>query len=155
MVAAFQILSAAALLFASQVLASPEPAEAIAGLVARQIPGFDPSTIPSACQSDCGAVSTSLTDSVISGVGKCLSCGVSISGSGLDTQTAQSAIDQIVSSCKSAGSPVDSVTISAKGSSGSGGSNGDGSKGNSAARSTVFGAGAVALAVLSLFATVA
>ncbi|KAG6916372.1 hypothetical protein DXG01_007093 [Tephrocybe rancida] len=141
----------AVVLFAAQALGNPEPAEAIPGLLlARQVPGFDPSTVPAACKSDCEAVTTSLTgcasvgcickDSTISTLGKCLDCGVSISGSGLDVNTAQSAIDQIVSTCKSAGSPVSGFSVSAKG-----------TKGNGAARSTIMGAGAMAVAILGAF----
>jgi ribosome-binding protein aMBF1 (putative translation factor) len=48
------------------------------------------------------------------GIEKCLNCGVKISGAGVDTKAAQSAVDQVVSSCKAAGSPVKSITISSK-----------------------------------------
>lgn len=97
MVAILHVLSAA-VLFTSSALANPAPVDMIHGLLTRQIQPLDTSNIPSQCKSDCQAVSDGLAgcasvacickDSTVASMGKCLSCGVAIAGSGLDVTTA-------------------------------------------------------------------
>ncbi|KAH0586953.1 hypothetical protein H2248_005783 [Termitomyces sp. 'cryptogamus'] len=142
-----------AVALASQVLASPEPAESIS---ARQLPGLNPNSVPQQCQSDCSSATSSVSsctsldcickDTTISGLAQCLDCAVSIQNSGLDVQTAQSVIDNVISGCEYTGSPVNNVTISAKDS---------GSKDNGAAHSTVIGASALFVVALGAFVTLA
>jgi len=150
MVALLHVLSAT-VLFASHVLANPTPSDIIHGLLTRQIQPIDTSNLPAQCKTDCEAASNGVVgcsavecickDSVVSSMGKCLNCGVSIKNSGLDVKTAQGVIDQMVNACKSAGSPVNAVTVSAKGS------------GSGAARSSAMSAGAVAVVALGVVIT--
>ncbi|GLB33285.1 hypothetical protein LshimejAT787_0101690 [Lyophyllum shimeji] len=152
MVALLHVLSAA-LVLASSALANPAASETLHGLLKRQVQGLDPSKIPSKCQTDCNAVTNSVSgctdisclckDSVVQAMGKCLSCGVSLKDSGLDVNTAQNVIDQMVSSCNSAGSPVQSVKVSASGS------------GNGAMRAGAVSAGAIAVVAFGAIVTMA
>ncbi|KAF8075878.1 hypothetical protein FPV67DRAFT_387352 [Lyophyllum atratum] len=155
MVALLHVLSAAAL-FASSALANPAPSDMLHGLLTRQIQPIDTSNIPAQCKPDCQAVSDGLVgcstvecickDSLVSSMGKCLSCGVAIAGSGVDVATAQNVIDQMVSACKSAGTPVKQVTVSAKGAD---------SKGNGAAHTAAMSAGAFAAAAFGAIVALA
>jgi len=150
MVALLHVLSAA-VLFASSALANPAPSDMIHALLTRQIQPIDTSNIPTQCKSYCQAVSDGLVgctsadcickDATVASMGKCLSCGVSIPGSGLDVKTAQNVIDQMVNACKSAGTPVQQVTVSAKG--------------NGAMRSGAMSAGAVAAVAFGAIAAMA
>ncbi|GLB33286.1 hypothetical protein LshimejAT787_0101700 [Lyophyllum shimeji] len=125
MVALLHLLSFAtpSLLMSLRVVANPTPADVLHGLLARQTSAIDPSLIPDQCKSDCSVLSTLnscssvaciCTDSNMDGIAKCLDCGAALPSANVDIKTAQSAVDLIVSNCKSAGSPVKSVTISAK-----------------------------------------
>ncbi|KAF5372046.1 hypothetical protein D9615_008075 [Tricholomella constricta] len=150
MVAVLHILSAIApvLLTSLHVLANATPNDALHNLLVRQVSPIDTSSIPEACKKDCDIIQNLTkctgieclcTDSNVGGLAKCLDCAVAQAPAGSSASSlkaAQSGIDRIVSSCKSAGAPVNSVTIT-----------GD-TKNNGALRFGVLNAGTFAIVAL-------
>ncbi|KAF8075879.1 hypothetical protein FPV67DRAFT_387439 [Lyophyllum atratum] len=126
MVALLRFLSFAvpSLLMSVQVLANPAPADVLHGLLARQTSPIDQGAIPEQCKSSCTVIQTLsgcadttciCTDSNMDGISKCFDCAAGISkASASDVKTAQTVVDQLVDGCKAAGTPVKSITVSAK-----------------------------------------
>ncbi|KAF8075862.1 hypothetical protein FPV67DRAFT_1664183 [Lyophyllum atratum] len=125
MVATLHIIcvSFIALFHSLHAFASPRP-HALGGLLTRDIMPFDDDIIPVQCKAGCDFVDDAFDDctttecickdSIMSSLGECLDCSVAISNSTINRITAQSIIDQLVSTCKTAGTPINGSTIEVK-----------------------------------------
>ncbi|KDR76010.1 hypothetical protein GALMADRAFT_210732 [Galerina marginata CBS 339.88] len=127
---AFRTLAASVLVVVPAVLADPFTSPA--GLYARQISGFDPSSIPASCiqqqcqsfvntvtTQGCSTLDCLCTNSVVGSLKSCIQCAVDAGIAGYNQTTANDAVTGFVSACNSAGH---SVSVSGSGSSGSSGS---------------------------------
>ncbi|KAG6846382.1 hypothetical protein H0H93_014337 [Arthromyces matolae] len=111
-------------------LASPQPTSELA---ARQLSGISGS-LPSQCENECNSVTTTVqacttldcicNNSLLSTLGNCLDCAVSVSGSALTVSAAQQTMSAVTDSCAAAGITVNPVTITGSSSSSSSSSSG-------------------------------
>ncbi|KAG6829888.1 hypothetical protein H0H93_014282 [Arthromyces matolae] len=129
MVALLSVISVGIVL-ASHALASPQPTSELA---ARQLSGISGS-LPSQCENECNSVTTTVqacttldcicNNSLLSTLGNCLDCAVSVSGSALTVSAAQQTMSAVTDSCAAAGITVNPVTITGSSSSSSSSSSG-------------------------------
>ncbi|TFK38847.1 hypothetical protein BDQ12DRAFT_712418 [Crucibulum laeve] len=119
----FTVLGSSLLVISLQMVAARPPSLNFLHIVGRstEVNGVQ---IPDACKSQCSAainvtvtcsptdLSCFCTDNDVNGVVACYNCAVSVGDSdAVSTDTAQNLVNQLVSSCKDNGTPVNSVTV--------------------------------------------